>query len=160
MWLHPSSLKSLHCASNVDYKIYYHKPIITDPTIHNNRPHIVILAYLIDVAIPNSHNLHSTITETYRKYRHLTGEVKNIAIEKDLYTTTSTIYNGYYCTLHGSLKPLNIRPALHILMQKAVIHNTCRRVRKFLAKQWIRSAWSVRLVLFQEPAKLLWTAVG
>jgi len=90
---------------------------------------------LIDVAIPNSHNLHSTIAATYRKYRHLAGEAENIAIEKDLYNTTSTDHNGYYCRLHGSLKLLNIRPALHILMQKAVIHNTCRIVRKFLAEQ-------------------------
>jgi hypothetical protein len=112
------------CVSNVDYKIYCHKPIITDRTIHNNRPHRVILAYLIDVAISNSHNLHSTITATYRKYRHLAGEVKHIAIEKDLYNTTSTNHNEYYCRLHRSLKLLNIRPALHILMEKAVIHNT------------------------------------
>jgi hypothetical protein len=39
-------------------------------------------------------------------------------------------------------------------MQKAEVHNTCRIVRKFLAEQLIRSAWSVRRVLFQQPAKL------
>jgi hypothetical protein len=46
--------------------------IITDRTPHNNRPNVLILdktvkkAYLIDVAIPNSHNLHSTITERFQ----------------------------------------------------------------------------------------------
>ena len=50
---------------------------ITDRTPHNNRPGIVILdktikeAYLIDVAIPNSHNFHSTITEKFQKYKDL-----------------------------------------------------------------------------------------
>jgi hypothetical protein len=34
-------------------------------------------------------------------------------------------------------------------MQKAVTLNTCRTVRKFLAEQWIRSAWSVRPYSFE-----------
>jgi hypothetical protein len=75
-----------------------------------------------------------------------------MATKSGLYNTTSTIHNGYYCRLHESLKPLNIRPAVHFLRQKAVTHITCRTVRKFLAEQWIRSAWSVRRVLFREPA--------
>jgi hypothetical protein len=30
-------------------------------------------------------------------------------------------------------------------------------VRKFLTEQRMRSTWAVRLVLFWEPAKLLWS---
>jgi len=41
--------------------------------------------------------------------------------------------------LHENLKLLNLRPTLHILMQNALILNTCRRFRKFLAEQRIRS---------------------
>ena len=37
--------------------------------------------------------------------------------------------------LHESLKLLHLRPALYILMHKAVILNACRTVRKFLAQQ-------------------------
>jgi hypothetical protein len=54
---------------NSNYKLYYDMSIITLRTIHNNRPDIVIVdktikeAHLIDIAIPNSHSLHSTITE-------------------------------------------------------------------------------------------------
>jgi hypothetical protein len=40
--------------------------------------------------------------------------------------------------LHKTLKLLNLRPALYILMQKAVILNTCRIVGKFLPEQWIK----------------------
>jgi len=48
---------------------------------NNNRPDIVILdktnkeAYLIDVAVPNSHNLHNTITEKLQKYTDLKDDV-------------------------------------------------------------------------------------
>ena len=52
------------------------------------------------------------------------------------------------CKLHESSKLLNLRPALYILMQKAVILNRSRIIRKFLAEQWKRSAWSLRPVLF------------
>jgi hypothetical protein len=52
---------------------------ITDRTPHNNRPNILVVilnktvkeVYVIDVAIPNSHNLHSTITERFHKYKDL-----------------------------------------------------------------------------------------
>ena len=36
--------------------------------------------------------------------------------------------------LHDSVKLLNLRPILYIPMQKAVILNTCRTVRKCLAE--------------------------
>ena len=45
--------------------------------------------------------------------------------------------------LRESLKLLHLRPALHILKQKAVILTTCRIVRIFFGRQWIKSAWSV-----------------
>jgi hypothetical protein len=137
---------------NSNYNLYYRRSIITDRTIHNNRPDIIILdntikeAYLIDVALPNSHNLHSIITEKLQKYTGLKEELIRIWQLKTAYmiplvlSTTGTIPNK----LRENLKPLNLRPALYILMHKAVILNTCRIVRTFLAQQWIRSACSVR----------------
>ena len=50
--------------------------------------------------------------------------------------------------LYESIKLLNLRPGIYIIMQKAVILNTCRIIRMFLTEQRIRSAWSVRTVLF------------
>jgi hypothetical protein len=85
----------------------------------------------------NSHNLHSTITEKLRTYRDLKEEVIRIWQLKIAYiiplvlSTTGIIPYK----LHESLKLLNLRPGLHILMQKAVIVNTCRIVRKFLSEQ-------------------------
>jgi hypothetical protein len=64
--------------------------ITTDRTVQN-RPDIDTLekkmkeAYAIDVAIPNSHNLHSTITEKLKKYRLERRAYKNTATEHRLY---------------------------------------------------------------------------
>ena len=61
---------------NSTYKLYNDRSI-TDWTIHNNRADIVILnkiikeAHLIDVTIPNSHSLHSTINEKCLQYTDL-----------------------------------------------------------------------------------------
>jgi hypothetical protein len=66
---------------NSHYKLYYGRFIITDRTIHNNRPDIVILdktikeACLMDGAIFNSHNLHSIITEKLQKYTDFKEEL-------------------------------------------------------------------------------------
>jgi len=52
-------------------------------------------AYLIDAEIPNSHNLHSTITKKLQKYTDLKEEHKNMAPENGLYNTTSTNHSSY-----------------------------------------------------------------
>jgi len=54
--------------------LYYDRSIITDRNIYTYIPDITILrkiikeAHLIDAAIPNSHKLHSTITEKLQIY--------------------------------------------------------------------------------------------
>ena len=51
-----------------NYKLYYIRSIMTDRTVHNDKPHTVICArtikkpYLIDTAIPNSHSLYRSST--------------------------------------------------------------------------------------------------
>jgi hypothetical protein len=66
---------------NCSYKLYYDRPIISDRTVHNNRPDRVIRdktikeAYLIDVAIPNSHDLICTVTKKLQKYTDVKEEL-------------------------------------------------------------------------------------
>jgi len=66
--------ESQSVVDNSSYKLYYDKSIITRQTICNDRPDIVIPdktikeAYLIQVANPHSHNLHSTIIKKHWKY--------------------------------------------------------------------------------------------
>jgi hypothetical protein len=79
-------------------------------------------ARLIDVAIPNSHSLHSTIAEKLQMYTDLKEELIRIWQLKTAYivpqglSTTGIIPNK----LHKGLKLLNLRPVLYILVQKAV----------------------------------------
>jgi hypothetical protein len=67
-----------------NYKPYHDRSIITDRTIHKNRPDIVILdkttkqAYLIYAAILKRDNLHSTISAKLQKYTDLKEEVIRI----------------------------------------------------------------------------------
>jgi hypothetical protein len=70
---------------NDNYKLYFDRTVLTDIHIKHNRPDIIILnkqqkqAYLLDTAVPNSHN----ITQTYNtntkinKYLELSVAMRN-----------------------------------------------------------------------------------
>jgi hypothetical protein len=57
------SYKPESCLENDNYKLYFDRTVLTDIHIKHNRPDIIILnklqkqAYLLDVAVPNSHNI-------------------------------------------------------------------------------------------------------
>ncbi|KAG6438507.1 hypothetical protein O3G_MSEX000022 [Manduca sexta] len=126
---------------NNELRLYWDRTIITDKTIHFNRPDITIFhksiktVYLIDIAICNTHNLQSTYTEKIAKYTDLSIElqtqwnattVKTIPI---IISSTGVIPK----TLHTSPRTLDLHKNTYILLQKATILNTCRIVRKFLS---------------------------
>ncbi|XP_052748596.1 uncharacterized protein LOC128200170 [Galleria mellonella] len=125
---------------NLTCKVYYDRAILTDRTIHYNRPDITLqdkinkITYLIDIAIPNTHNLQKTIAEKINKYAELKDEITRIWKQEKVYivpivlSSTGVIPNH----LHHSLKQIGLRKNLYISLQKAVILNTCRIVRKFL----------------------------
>ncbi|XP_064292512.1 uncharacterized protein LOC135310067 [Plodia interpunctella] len=125
---------------NNTHKLYYDRSILTDRTIHYNRPDIVLqdklnkTTYLIDIAVPNTHNLTKTITEKIHKYTDLKDEIYRIWNQDKVFivpivlSTTGVIPKH----LHNSLKLLNLKPLTYINMQKAAILNTCRIVRKFM----------------------------
>jgi len=76
-------------------------------------------AYLIGVAIPNSHNLHNSITEKLQKYTDFKVELIRIWQLRMAYkiplvlSTTGIIPNK----LHKRLKLLNLYLSVYILMQ-------------------------------------------
>lgn len=125
---------------NTTHKMYYDRAILTDKTIHCNRPDITLvdklnkITYLIDIAIPNTHNINKTITEKICKYTELKEEVLRIWKQTKVFiipivlSTTGVIPRH----LHKSLKQIDLNPNIHITLQKAAILNTCRIVRKFL----------------------------
>jgi hypothetical protein len=73
--LHPSEFKANKnggddvFTNSAYYKLYFDRTVLTDIHVQHNRPDIIILnkqqkqAYLLDIAVPNSHN----ITQTYNK---------------------------------------------------------------------------------------------
>ena len=105
---------------NCNNKLYYGRSVTTDRTVRNNRPDIVMLhktakeAHSVDAAIPNSHNLHSTIIERLQQYTDWKGELTRIQQLKTAqvplvlstegfissnskngpYSTTSTVHRG------------------------------------------------------------------
>jgi len=117
--------------------------IITDQTLHNIRLDIVLLDKTIkevclkDTVISKSHNLHSTITENLQGYTALKEEHIRKWQLKTAYIITLVLSTMGIIPkkLHGSLKLINLRHALYIPKQRAVILNTCHTVRKFLAEQ-------------------------
>jgi hypothetical protein len=62
------------CLENDNYKLYFDRTVSTDIHIQHNRPDIIILnkqqrqAYLLDIAVPNSHNITQTYTTKINKY--------------------------------------------------------------------------------------------
>jgi S-adenosylmethionine synthetase len=69
---------------NDNFKLYWNHSIITDRTIPSNGPDITFTnkktknTFLIDIAIPNTHNLTKTITEKQNKYQELAKEIHDM----------------------------------------------------------------------------------
>ncbi|KAI5753628.1 hypothetical protein M8J77_001970 [Diaphorina citri] len=102
------------------YTVYYDRTIMTDKTIPNNRPDIVVhdkerrMALLVDIAIPNTHNMESTVVEKKRKYQELRDEVRRmwrlekVEIVPIILSATGIIPKN----LHQSLQDLGIQSTL------------------------------------------------
>jgi hypothetical protein len=73
------------CLENDNYKLYF-----------DNRPDIIILnkqqkqAYLLDIAVPNSHNITQTYNTKINKYLELSVAEKSLVFRKNF---DFTIYN-------------------------------------------------------------------
>lgn len=126
---------------SASFTLYYDRSIITDRAVHNNRPDIVLLskfgkkAYLIDIAVPNTHNIEKTIAEKHRKYTELKDEVQrlwnmdNVYIVPIVLSATGIIPRS----LHHSLSLLELKAGIYVCLQKAVILSTTRIVRRFMS---------------------------
>jgi len=64
-----------------NFKVYWNRSILTDKTIPFNRPDITFMnkktknTLLIDIAVPNTHNIAKTITDKQNKYQELENEI-------------------------------------------------------------------------------------
>ena len=66
---------------NENFKLYWNRSILTDKTVPFIRPDINFMnkkiknTFLIDTAVPNTHNLAKTITDKQNKYQELAKEI-------------------------------------------------------------------------------------
>lgn len=125
---------------NATHKLYYDLTIQTDKTIVNNRPDITLIdkknktCYLVDIAVPLSHNVEKTITEKVTKYQDLAVEIKRIWNMEQVYIVPIVISATGIVPkqIQNSLKTLNLNPNTYIKLQKSIIISTCHIARKFL----------------------------
>lgn len=125
---------------NTDYRLYWDTTIITDKTVAANRPDIVLInkkskiAYLIDIAHPLDTNLEKTEREKINKYYDLSQEIKSINRLTSVYIIPIVISATGLITkkLPVYLKQINISNDTVVLMQKSVLLETSRIVRKVL----------------------------
>jgi hypothetical protein len=125
---------------NDNFKLYWNRSIITDKTIPSNRPDITFTnktkknTFLIDITVPNTHNLAKTITEKQDKYRELANEISAMWKQNTVQAIPIAISSTGIIpkSLSQSLKRLNLHPNTYIQMQKSVILGTCSILRNFL----------------------------
>jgi hypothetical protein len=125
---------------NDNFKLYWNLSIITDKTIPSNRPVITLTnkktknTFLIDIAIPHTHNLAKTVAEKQKKYQELGNEIR-VMWKQDAVQVVPIVISATGITpksLSQSLKRLNLHPNTYIQMQKVVSLGTCSIVRNFL----------------------------
>ena len=72
---------SANVLENENFKLYLNRRILTDKTIPFNRPDITFMnkktknTFLIDIAVPYTHNLAKTITDKQNKYQELANDI-------------------------------------------------------------------------------------
>ena len=125
---------------NDNFKLYWDRSILTGKTILFNRPDITFMdkktnnTFLIDVAVPNTHNLAKTITYKQNKYQELANEIcamwkQNAAqVIRIVLSSTGVIPKS----LPQNVERLYLHPNTYKQMQTSVILGTCSIVRNFL----------------------------
>jgi hypothetical protein len=122
---------------------YIYKPescLENDIHIQHNRPDIIILnkqqkqAYLLDIAVPNSHNITQTYNTKINKYLELSVAMRNlwclekISILPFIISATGIVRQS----LFKNLKILDLENTLVVEIQKGILLYSCHIVRKFL----------------------------
>ena len=89
--------------------------------------------FLIDIAVPNTHNLSKTITDKQNKYQELANEICAMWKQKATQVIPIVSSTGVIPkSLSQSLTRLNLHPNTYIQLQKSVILGTCSVIKIFL----------------------------
>jgi hypothetical protein len=107
--------------------------VLTDIHIQHNRPDIIILnkqqkqAYLLDIAVPNSHNITQTYNTKINKYLELSVAMRNlwclekISILPFIISATGIVPQS----LFKNLKILDLENTLVVAIQKGILLYSC-----------------------------------
>jgi hypothetical protein len=121
------------CLENDNYKLYFDLTVLTDIHIQHNRPDIIILnkqqkqAYLLDIAVPNSHNITQTYNTKINKYLELSVAMRNLwSLEK------ISILPLIISATRIVPQSLDLGNTLVVEIQKGILLYSCHIVRKFL----------------------------
>jgi hypothetical protein len=125
---------------NDSYKLYFDRTVLTDIHIKHNRPDIIILnrqqgqACLLDVAVPNSHNITQTCNARIGKYLELSVAVRSLwCLERVSILPFVISASGMVPqSLFGNLKILDLDNTLVVEIQKGILLYSCHIVRRFL----------------------------
>jgi len=109
---------------NDNFNLYWNRSVLTDKTIPFNRPDITFISkktkntFLIDIAVPNTHNLAKTITDKQNKCQELANEIcamwkQNTAQVIPLVISSMGVIPK---SLPQNLKRLNLHPNRYIKM--------------------------------------------
>jgi hypothetical protein len=90
--------------------------------------------FLIDIAVPNTHNLAKRIFDKQDNNQEMANEICAMWKQNAAQVITVVISSTAVIpkSLPQSLKRLNLHPNTYIQMQKSVILGTCSIVRNFL----------------------------
>ncbi|CAH2084520.1 unnamed protein product [Euphydryas editha] len=125
-------------------RLYWDRPITTDRTILANKPDIVVMdraqsrVFLVDITIPHDENLVKAETDKKRKYLDLAHEIVDMwGVDSTEIIPIVISANGLIpVSLAHHLRQLGIRDgSLAARMQKAVLLDSARIVRRFLSLQ-------------------------
>ena len=125
---------------NENFKLYWNRSTLTDKTIPFNRTDLTFMntktknIFLMDIAVPNTHNLAKTITDKQNKYQELENEICAMWKQKAAQVIPIVILSTGVIpkSLSQSLTRLNLQPNAYMQLQTSVILGTCSIVRKCL----------------------------
>jgi hypothetical protein len=114
---------------NDKYKLYFDRTILTDIHINHNIPDIIILnkqqkqPYLLDIAVPNSHNITQTYDTKINKYLELSVAMRNLwCLEKKSILPLIISATGIERhSLFKNLKIVNLGNTLVVEIQKGIL---------------------------------------
>lgn len=122
--------------------LYWDRSMHTDKKVGSNRPDITLIdkrekiAYLIDVAVPNSHNIKKKVEKKLEIYANLAFEIKKqnklkkVEVIPIIISATGVIPK----CLKGYLTRIGLPWGLFVELQKAAVLGTCRAVRRFMER--------------------------